>query len=151
MSDYDPEAEIEKLGIPVEYLPLHDVLAAWDADRRKVYCAIGLSQTQTRCSLGHELAHIELGHHRCSYGTAPVLSTLSQERAAELWAARKLISVVEVTIAKESGLPTNTIAHALGVTERMYRARLLAEKDDESRWLGNLGADSVTAGRVRST
>lgn len=138
MSDYDPEAEIEKLDIPIEYLPLRDVLAAWDAEHRKVYCATGLSPTQARCSLGHELAHIKLGHHRCNYGTAPVLSTLSQERAAELWAARKLISVVEVTIAKESGLPVHAIARALGVTERMYRARLLAEKDDEDHWLGNM-------------
>ncbi|WKK26445.1 ImmA/IrrE family metallo-endopeptidase [Streptomyces olivoreticuli] len=136
MSAYDPEDELGRLGIPVHYMQLRDMLAAWDAECRKVYCALGLSSVLQRCVLAHEVAHIALGHHRCTYGgAAAAVVTLAQERAAEVWAARKLITVVELAVARDSGLPDRAIAHELGVTERVYHARLLAEREDEQRWL----------------
>ncbi|MFD8197560.1 ImmA/IrrE family metallo-endopeptidase [Streptomyces wuyuanensis] len=139
MSRFDPEEEIKKLGIPIEYLQLRDSLAVWDASRRKVYCALGLGLIEKRCALGHELAHIRLGHRSCSCGKGGMVAALVQERAAELWAARHLISEVDLAIARESGLPSATISRALGVTERMYRARLLAQEDDLRCWLAPHG------------
>ncbi|MGG7568877.1 ImmA/IrrE family metallo-endopeptidase [Streptomyces sirii] len=138
MSKFDPEVELEKLSIPIQYLPLHDVLAAWDAEHGKVYCSLGLNPVQKRCALTHELAHITLKHQRCAYADDSVttIATISQERAAELWAARKLISALQLAAARESGLPPDTIARELGTTPRIYRARLLAEQYDEQRWLG---------------
>ncbi|GAU71603.1 hypothetical protein SSP35_55_00040 [Streptomyces sp. NBRC 110611] len=136
MNAYDPEAEIDAIGVPICYLPLRDSLAAWDAERRKVYCSEGLGPIHKRCALAHELAHIALGDHRCAYGGTTNVATFAQERTAELWAARRLISVVELAIAYDSGLPDSILARQLGVTPRIYRARLIAEKEDEQRWLG---------------
>lgn len=140
VSAYDPEAEIERMGIPIHYLKLQDTIAAWDAEHRKIYCTVGLSPVQKRSALCHELAHITLGHRRCMFGGSTPVASIVQERSAELWAARKLISVVELAIAKDSGLPRATIAQAYGVTERMYHARLLAEEEDDRRWLSPLDA-----------
>lgn len=123
------------MGIPIYYLNLQDTLAAWDAENRKVYCSLGLSSAQRRSALCHELAHITLGHRECLFGGSTPVAAIIQERSAELWAARKLISVVELAIARDSGLPREAIAKAYGVTERMYHARLLAEEEDERRWL----------------
>ncbi|MGG7568887.1 ImmA/IrrE family metallo-endopeptidase [Streptomyces sirii] len=133
---YNPQTELDELGVPVHYLPLRDILAAWDAERRKVYCTQGLGPIQKRCALTHELAHISLGHHRCTYGGATNVATLAQERAAELWAARRLITVVQLAIASDSELPNSVLARELGVTPRIFRARILAEEEDEQRWLG---------------
>ncbi|MWA07877.1 ImmA/IrrE family metallo-endopeptidase [Streptomyces sp. BA2] len=138
MSAFDPEAEIEQMGIPIYYLNLQDTIAAWDAEHRKVYCTLGLSSAQRRSALCHELGHITLGHRECMFGGSTPVAAIVQERSAELWAARKLISVVELAIARDSGLPRRTIAQAYGVTERMYHARLLAEEEDERRWLSPL-------------
>ncbi|MFK0297552.1 ImmA/IrrE family metallo-endopeptidase [Streptomyces sp. NPDC090442] len=136
--NFDPELELEKQGIPIQYLHLRDVLAAWDAERCKVYCSIGLKRIQKRSALCHELAHITLQHNRCAYPDTALrnVSTIAQERSAELWAARRLINVVQLAAAQESGLPHSIVARELGVTERMYRARLIAEREDERRWLG---------------
>ncbi|MFJ4800023.1 ImmA/IrrE family metallo-endopeptidase [Streptomyces murinus] len=138
MSTFDPEKELDNLGIPVEYLRLQDVLAEWDAEHGKVYCNIGLTPVLKRCALAHELAHIKLEHSRCAFsdGVVTSVSSIQQERSAEMWASRQLISVVQLAIAKESRLPYSAVAREFGVTERMYRARLLAEIQDEERWLG---------------
>ncbi|WP_162889915.1 ImmA/IrrE family metallo-endopeptidase [Streptomyces olivoreticuli] len=136
MSAYDPEWELRNLGIPIHYMQLRDMLAVWDAESNKVYCAMGLGPVQKRCALAHEVAHIMLGHHRCAHGGgAAAVSTLAQERDAEIWAARKLVTVVELAVARDSGLPNRIIAQELGVTERIYHARLLADEEDEQRWL----------------
>ncbi|WP_446750728.1 ImmA/IrrE family metallo-endopeptidase [Streptomyces sp. WZ-12] len=138
MTAFDPEAELEKLGISIQYLQLQDILAAWDAERSAVYCSVDLRPVHKRGALCHELAHITLGHQRCAHfdDSVTALETVTQERAAEMWAARQLISTVELAIAQESGLSCTTIAREFGVTERMYRARLLAHTEDERRWLG---------------
>ncbi|WP_066940313.1 ImmA/IrrE family metallo-endopeptidase [Streptomyces sp. NBRC 110611] len=138
MPTFDPEAELEKLSVPIQYLPLHDVLAAWDAEHGKVYCTLGLSPIQKRCALTHELAHIALKHQRCAFGddSLTTLASISQERTAEMWAARKLITSVQLAVARESGLQPAAIARELEITPRIYRARLLAEQYDEQRWLG---------------
>ncbi|MEU5306889.1 ImmA/IrrE family metallo-endopeptidase [Streptomyces noursei] len=135
---FDPEAELEKLSIPIHYLALHDVLAAWDAEHGKVYCSVGLNPIQKRCALTHELAHITLKHQRCAYADDSVttIASITQERAAEMWAARKLISAVQLAAARESGLRPTAVARELGTTPRIFRARLLAEQHDEQRWLG---------------
>ncbi|ANZ21691.1 protein of unknown function (DUF955) [Streptomyces noursei ATCC 11455] len=138
MSTFDPEAELEKLSIPIHYLALQDVLAAWDAEHGKVYCSVGLNPIQKRCALTHELAHISLKHQRCAYADDSVttIASITQERAAEMWAARKLISAVQLAAARESGLRPTAVARELGTTPRIFRARLLAEQHDEQRWLG---------------
>ncbi|MEU5307012.1 ImmA/IrrE family metallo-endopeptidase [Streptomyces noursei] len=137
-STFDPEVELQRLGIPIRHAPLQGTLAAWDPEQGKVFCSISLSPIQKRCSLTHELAHIILKHQRCAYtgeGVASITS-FTQERAAEMWAARKLINPVQLATARESGLSSADIARELGVTTRVYRARLLAEQYDEQRWLG---------------
>ncbi|MGM9470228.1 hypothetical protein [Streptomyces murinus] len=135
---FDPEKELEGLDIPIEYRRLRDALADWDAERGKVYCNIGLTSPLKRCALTHVLAHIKLEHPRCalSDGAVTSLSSIQQERSAEMWASRQLISVVQLAVAKESRLPDSSVAREFGITERMYRARLLAEVQDEERWLG---------------
>ncbi|MFE6692298.1 ImmA/IrrE family metallo-endopeptidase [Streptomyces sp. NPDC057743] len=145
MHTFDPVAELEKLNIPVQYLPLQDTLAAWDPERCRVYCGLGLHPIQKRCALTHELAHITLEHRRCAYGDDSVvtIASIAQEREAEMWAARKLISVVQFAAAQESGLQPSVIARELGVTDRVYRARFLAERLDETRWLGTELDDSL--------
>ncbi|WP_274919545.1 ImmA/IrrE family metallo-endopeptidase [Streptomyces sp. WZ-12] len=140
-SFYDPESELDKLGIPIQYIQLNDVLATWDPESGKVYCSTGLSPMQKRCALTHEVAHITLKHRRCSYlatEDATTVAAVAQERGAEMWAARKLVSAVQLAAARECGLPPTVVARELGVTLRVYRARLLAEHQDEQRWLGNL-------------
>ncbi|MFK0297530.1 ImmA/IrrE family metallo-endopeptidase [Streptomyces sp. NPDC090442] len=135
MGTFDPEAELEKLGIAIQYLLLRDTLAAWDAERGKVYCTLGLDRIPKRCALAHELAHIALEHQRCAYADESVrtIEIIAQERKAELWAARKLISSAQLAATRESGLSPTAIARELGVTSRIYRARLLAEQVDEQR------------------
>ncbi|ANZ21724.1 protein of unknown function (DUF955) [Streptomyces noursei ATCC 11455] len=137
-SAFDPETELQRMGVPIQYVPLHGALAAWDPEQGKVLCSLGLSLIQKRCSLTHELAHIVLKHQRCAYTGEGVttITSFTQERAAEMWAARKLISPVQLAIARESRLSSADIARELGVTTRVYRARLLAEEHDEQRWLG---------------
>ncbi|MGM9470195.1 ImmA/IrrE family metallo-endopeptidase [Streptomyces murinus] len=97
-----------------------------------------------RCALSHELAHIKLDHRRCAFSDDAVtsISAINQERSAEMWASRQLISAVQLAVARESGLPVLAVSKELGVTDRMYRARLLAEKQDEMRWLGAEGYGS---------
>ncbi|ANZ21814.1 protein of unknown function (DUF955) [Streptomyces noursei ATCC 11455] len=141
--DFDPEIELQRIGVPIQYVPIQGVLAAWEAEQGKVLCSLGLSPIQKRCSLTHELAHIVLKHQRCAYTGKGVttITSFAQERAAEMWAARKLISPVKLAAARESGLPSVDIARELGVTTRVYRARLLAEQHDEQRWLGTESTD----------
>ncbi|MFJ4806807.1 ImmA/IrrE family metallo-endopeptidase [Streptomyces murinus] len=135
---FDPEKELDELGIPVEYVRLRDVPAEWDPEYGRVYCNIGLTPALKRCALSHKLAHIKLKHSRCTFPDDAVtsFSSIQQERSAEMWASRQLISVTQLAIAKESRLSDSLVAREFGVTERMYRARLLAEMQDEERWLG---------------
>ncbi len=134
---FDPEVELKKLDIAIQYIELPDVMAAWDPDQRRVYCHKDLTSTQKRCVLTHQLAHVTLGHRQCVYANEELESTvhIMQERTAELWASRKLITAVQLATAQESDLQTHQIARELKVTPRVYRARLLAEKEDERHWL----------------
>lgn len=71
------------------------------------------------CTLAHELGHYELGH---TPTTDPVVHA-RQERAADLYAARMLISRVEYQLAEQlHGPHPAALARELGVVSWVIRA-----------------------------
>lgn len=75
-----------------------DIIVSWTdrlptpvlgaTDGRHVWMARNQLQAERRCTLTHELVHIEWDHHGCQPGTV--------ERAVSIEAARRLITVEEL-------------------------------------------------------
>jgi IrrE N-terminal-like domain len=87
------------------------------------------NQAQRRCTLAHELAHIELGHvHGCS---------LAEERTAGELAARWLIDIGELADAARWARSPEELADELWVDVETIHIRLGALSDAErARYLG---------------
>lgn len=88
---------------------------AWLPSTRQISLRAGMSDTQTLCTLAHELGHALQRHHACSDG--------KQERQADKWAANTLIDVDEYAQAEilHDGHP-GAIADELGVTRHIVEA-----------------------------
>ena len=78
----------------------------------------GLGPKNYRCTLAHELAHHALGHDPAASGWVHD----RQERQANEWAARRLISPTEyATTETLYGPQLSLIAHELGVTVKVLK------------------------------
>ena len=85
----------------------------WFPQHDLILLAPGLHPVEERCTLAHELGHASLGHTANASGWF----AQRQERAADRWAARMLISPVEYELAERlHGTHLGGIAHELGVT-----------------------------------
>ncbi len=62
----------------------------WSACAKVILIRDGLTVVERRCVLAHEMAHVELGHHRRTGKDAALLAVI-QENEAHLTAARRLI------------------------------------------------------------
>lgn len=85
----------------------------WFPQHDLILLAPGLHPVEELCTLAHELGHATLGHTTHENGWF----AQRQERAADRWAARMLISPVEYELAERlHGTHLGGIAHELGVT-----------------------------------
>ncbi|WP_336632619.1 MULTISPECIES: ImmA/IrrE family metallo-endopeptidase [unclassified Microbacterium] len=132
------------MGVTVEYT--HDLPADRDGDynhpRRHIRIREGLHARHTRSVLAHELGHASFGHVRSRFG--PV--NAKQERAAEEWAALRLISIDDYRAAEEShrghlgaiaielGVMRSTVAAFHGLLTRLGDATYLAPRMGERQW-----------------
>jgi Zn-dependent peptidase ImmA (M78 family) len=80
----------------------------------------GLTQTERRCTLAHELAHHRLGHT----GTCDPATSSRQEAEADALAARWLITLEDLADAELWGRHPSEVAEELWVDVRMLRARV---------------------------
>lgn len=96
------------------HLP-EDVRALTDGVRR-IWMDRELLQVERRCSIDHELAHVELGHV-CG-------ADLGQERTASLLSARRLIPVDALVDAARWSVRSDEVADALWVTQAVLRVRM---------------------------
>lgn len=85
----------------------------WFPQHDLILLAPGLHPVEELCTLAHELGHATLGHTTHENGWF----AQRQERTADRWAARMLISPVEYELAERlHGTHLGGIAHELGVT-----------------------------------
>ncbi|TPW75492.1 ImmA/IrrE family metallo-endopeptidase [Schumannella soli] len=77
----DPWDAARQMGIRVETCAIPEA-GRWYDDHRLILLRSGLGPVAERCTLAHELGHAALGHRT---------STPRHERAADLWAALRLI------------------------------------------------------------
>ncbi|MFD8319681.1 ImmA/IrrE family metallo-endopeptidase [Kitasatospora purpeofusca] len=133
---YDPAAELDRMGIPVVRLWLRDTWGVWSPTRRAVVIAAGLSPVEEKCVLAHELEHIHAGDTGCGNRDG-----LRAERLADLRAARKLIALSDFCRVRQWASSEAEMAEELGVTTWILRTRG-ADLEGGARWL----ATSRTAG-----
>lgn len=112
----DPDALAEALGVT---LTEH---AGGEKGRyyggRHISLRRGLGPVNRRCALAHELGHLVSGHDPTAAGWFRV----RQERQADEFAARLLISPVEYAAAETIlGPQPSLIAHELGVTVKVLK------------------------------
>lgn len=101
------------------------MLACVDLDKRLIWLDSRLTQAERRCSLAHELGHLERGS-LCD----PAAHT-AEERAVEEWAARRLIDAHALSHALQWSCHLDEVAEELWVDEHLVRARLRCLTDDE--------------------
>lgn len=97
-----------------------------DHEQRVIWLTTGLTQAERRCTIAHEVGHLERG-------PAPDDPALAdqEERAVDAWAARLLIPTGALVRAFQWSQHLDEVAEELWVDERMLRARLRALTDDE--------------------
>lgn len=127
---YDPQAELEQMGIPVIRQWLRDTWGVWSPQHRAVVLADGLSPVEERCVLAHEIEHILAGDTGCGGRDG-----MRAERAADLRAARKLIALSDFCRARQWATSEQELAAELNVTVWVLRARH-ADLEGGAQWLG---------------
>lgn len=102
------------------------LLGCVDHDKRIIWLTTGMTQSERRCTLAHELGHLERG-------PAPVdpAAAEAEERAIDEWAARLLIPRCALVRAFQWSQYLEEIAEELWVDLKMLRARLRAMTDEE--------------------
>lgn len=118
--EYDPEITIGHLGIVIVRTWLRDTWAAWSAPDRTIILASGLTRTQERCILAHEVEHVVAGDLDCSSRRL----SIRQEHAADIRAARRLIAISDLAAIAQWADNVCSAAEELSVTERMLQVRL---------------------------
>ena len=97
----------------------HGLLGYYEPTEARVYFTFGLTQTEQRSVIAHELAHVHFAH-TCSSPKA--------EREADTWAAQLLITPTAYAEAEQHSHDSHHIAEELGVTVELvhhYRAHCL--------------------------
>ncbi|WP_314711849.1 ImmA/IrrE family metallo-endopeptidase [Propionibacterium acidifaciens] len=101
-----------------------------DFVRRVVTLRPGLSQAQRRCTLAHELVHVERG----PVPADPWLAA-REERAVEAEAARRLIGLDALADALAWSAWPDEVADELWVDEQTLNARVAGLSRSERAWL----------------
>lgn len=127
---YDPGADAfaRYPEVTIRHRDLAGIPGAVCRRRKVILVERSMSRAERRCTLAHEIAHLDLEHG------APV-NERSEERAADLLAAKRLMSLDELTSALRWALSFDELADELGVTTHMARVRILALSSDEKAWL----------------
>ncbi|MHA3724363.1 ImmA/IrrE family metallo-endopeptidase [Leucobacter sp. HY1910] len=105
------------LGITVEYAPLATREGEYRDDLQRIRLREGMPDRLARWVLAHELGHAHYGHRP---GTS---SETRQEREADQWAARHLITIDDYRAAeqrRDGHAPS--MAHDLGIVTRGIHA-----------------------------
>lgn len=98
--------------------------AWWVPSQKVILMRPGLKQVQRRCALAHELGHRELGHTgQCEYADSDRQGRRA-EVLADVWAARKLITVEQLAHVLVWTDDRGEAAHELWVTRRILDRRL---------------------------
>lgn len=95
--------------------------ARWHPGSRVISLREGLGPINRVCSLAHELGHAALGHY--AGDDIPEWLYSRQEKEAEEWAAKLLISTADYARAEQLyGSHPGILARELGVTVRLVEA-----------------------------
>jgi hypothetical protein len=94
--------------------------AAWLPEERIILLERGLSTAQGRCTLAHEIAHMDLGHYPTGVGHFD----RRQERDADGLAGRRLLPVGMLVEAIRAGWDLAAAADDLMVTVQVLEDRL---------------------------
>lgn len=116
---HHPDVRVYEVELP------DDLLACVDLDRRIIWLDSRLTQAEVRCSLAHEIGHLERGWPCMPGGES------AEERAVDDWAARRLIDVHDLVRALQWSSHVDEIAEELWVDAHMVRARFRGLTDDE--------------------
>ena len=115
-----PEVTLEWRSLPAEFYALTDGLS-------RIWMDPHQSQTERRCTIAHELAHIDLGHlNGCTSG---------EESAASQLAARRLIPLGRLADALLWSQDHGAISDALWVDISTLRARLDHLRPSEQHYI----------------
>ena len=108
----------ESMGVRVRWAQAAsmDELAVYEHATRTIWLRDGRADMPTRCSLAHELGHAHYRHE-------PHGDYRAQERSADEWAARLLVSEDEYRSAERLvGHEVGALARELDVTHRLVIA-----------------------------
>jgi Zn-dependent peptidase ImmA (M78 family) len=94
-------------------------LGCIDAENRIIWLDSRLTQAERRSALAHELGHLERGPAPAGEHADPV-----EERAVNVWAARKLIAIPDLAAALGWSSHLSEIAEELWVSVHMLTVRL---------------------------
>lgn len=100
-------------GLHMRHLDDPEVLAVTDTRDRTISLTWGLTHSEQRSVIAHELGHAHFGHD-CSDDRA--------EREADTWAANLLIDPAEYAALEREGHDTHTIADHMNVTVDVVHA-----------------------------
>lgn len=131
---YSPWADAAERhpDIHIERWDISPARGAWVASERVILIDRDLTQTERRCTLAHELAHIDLGHVEARGWFARRL-----EREADRLAAKRLLADIEAIADAicTHPLDPDLVAEQLGVTLRMLRKRLKRLTPSETSYI----------------
>lgn len=96
-------------GVPEVLCPRRQVILT---DRR-------LSRVESRCTLAHAVAHLDLGHRAVFDGVVEA----REELAADKLAARRLVNIYDLAAIAHEERPTHDLADALRVTVPVLTVR----------------------------
>lgn len=114
-----PDVRVHELELP------GDLLGCVDLGRRIIWLDARLTQAERRCTLAHELGHLERGL------PCDPAAQAAEEKAIDEWAARRLLDIHSLTRAFQWSAHLDEIADELWVDLHMLRARLRSLTDDE--------------------
>lgn len=115
-----PQVAVHEVELPP------GLLGCVDQGRGVIWLDSRLDQAEKRCTLTHEIGHLERGGGLCD----PTFEA-AEERAIDAWAARLLIPIRELMRAFQWSTHLAEIADELWVDEHMLRARLRGLTDEE--------------------
>jgi Zn-dependent peptidase ImmA (M78 family) len=104
----------------------------WSVCSRVILIREGLTVVERRCVLAHEMAHVDVGHHRRTGADAALLAAI-QEREADLMAARRLIALPMLAVVADLNL--QTAAKLLFVTPELLTERIRHLHPSERHYL----------------
>lgn len=127
---YDPgvDALARYPEVTIRHRDLAGIPGAVCRRRKVILVERNMSRAERRCTLAHEIAHLDLEHG------APV-NERSEERAADVLAAERLMALTDLAAALRWALSFEELAEELDVTTHMARVRILALSIEEKAWL----------------